>query len=260
MANTGTPISLNGNSFQTDNILTDTINDQNIPTVDAKQYPLAHANQSAMPFVSYPGRTMTFSGTLTAGSLADMDDLIDTVKGYSVGNNVTLEIGHHGGTRRYIGTITKTDITRPGGLTYGKFLFEVTCNYPWGFDTTATTMLSATGRTANSYSDDVTITSNAPQQLPIATITLTAVSGSGSNVVQWGNGSNGQVITVTSDFSNGDVIIIDCVNKEVTLNGQPIDFSGGFPELTSGDNTLQYYDDLTSRTFSINVVYTRAWL
>ncbi len=43
-------------------------------------------------------------------------------------------------------------------------------------------------------------------------------------------------LTINSSFMNGDVLLIDWVNKEVKKNGVDIDFTGVFPEFTEYSN------------------------
>lgn len=260
MSNPGTAISYNGNSLQTNNILVDTITHQDLPTIQAKQYQLAHANQSAIPYLAYPSRVITVSGTVIGSSVVDCDAQLDTFKSYLVGVDQELQIAYDNSTRQYIATPTKTTITRPGGLTFAKFSVEFTCNYPFGQDTTSTQILSATGRTLNSYTDSYTFGGTAPFQLPIVTITLTSVTDTTGGAISWGNGNSGQSITVSRTWANSDQLVIDCTQNTVTVNSTASDFTGAFPFFAPGSGSMVYNDTLTSRTFSILITYAEQWL
>ena len=258
--NPGTPITYNGNSLQTTNIITMDM-PQGAPTIDGKQYTLAHANKSKIPFLSYPNRTIVITGRIIGSSVADCDNQIDTFKSYLIGVDKQLNIGNGSGTRQYIATPTEITVPRPGGLAYAEFTVKFTCNSPFGQDTTTTTALSQTGRTSSTYNDVYTFLGTAPHQLAIVTITLVSVTGATNGSIEWGNGNNGQQVFIqNSTWNNGDVIVIDCGEKTVTYNGSPQGFSGAFPEFPPGSQTMQYTDTFATRTFNISVVYTAEYM
>lgn len=260
-------VSFAGNNLQNGtSIIVDMIDHMSLPTKDAKQYALSHASASKIPFISYPSKTITVKGTLIGTSIANLDSLIDTLKSYLITaadqtlaidwNNISLG-------RVYTATVNKMTFTRPGNFNYGKFEIEFVCNNPYGQDPSSTTALNDTGRTSGSYSDSFTFTGTAPWQRPVITITYSAISPTtSSQSVSFGNNSTGQVITVTRTWTATDVLVIDCTQKTVTVNGLTtgFSFSGAFPEFAPGSGTMVYGDSFTSRTMTENVVYTALWL
>jgi hypothetical protein len=107
-------------------------------------------------------------------------------------------------------------------------------------------------RTLGSYSDTFTFAGTAPWQQPI--ITLTIVSGTlGSGQISVGNNTNGQAIIITRTWTAGEILIIDCYNKVITVGGVEIDFSGAFPEFSPGTGVVGVGHNLTSMTFNYNV-------
>jgi tail protein len=254
-----TSISFAGNSLQTSNIITTDIQHAGLPTKKAQYYALSHANASYLPFVEYPTKPITISGTLNSDNIADMDALIDTFNTYFTAQDQNLDIGYNGTTRRYICTATSMQITRPGGLAWANFSVGFTCSNPFGMDTSSTTLLSASGRTLGLYTDTETFGGTAPFQLPIITITLTAVSDAGGGYITYGNNTTGQVIAVNRTWANGDVLVIDCTQNTVTVNGVAVNFSGAFPQFAPGSQVLGYADSFASRTFTISVTYTKLY-
>lgn len=258
-------ISFNTTSFQNFDgrvgIVTTDIDDQSIPTINAPVYTIAHANQSRIPTVTFPNRIIKISGYVQGSTLIDLDNRIDSFKYALLGQYKNLDIDYAGATRRYTATMTACDINRPGGLLYAKFNVEFTATQPFGQSIVNTTALNATGRTAGSYTDVVTFLGTAPYQKPIITITLTAVSSTGSQTMNFGNNANGQQISVTrSTWATSDQLIIDTFNKTVTVNGTAVDYSGAFPEFPPGVQTFGYSDSFTSRTLTENVVYGQLFL
>lgn len=246
-------------NLQTNNIITSDIDHFSIPEKDAKLYALAHANQSSLPFVSYPSKTINTKGYITDTTIALLDTRLDLFKGYFIGTDQNLDIDYAGGTRRYIATVNKLGITRPNGLTYATFDIEFMCTQPFGQNTAATTALTATGRTLSGYTDSHTFIGTAPYQLPVITITYTAVV-SGTGYMIFSNGGNGQGISITRTWAASDVLVIDCAQKTVTVNGVAVTFTGAFPEFPPGAQTFSYSDGFTSRTFNVSVVYNAMFL
>ncbi len=189
-----------------------------------------------------------------------MDALEDTFKGYFRERDQNLDKGHNGGTRRFVASVESLVIKRPGGLAFADFEVGLVCTDPFGRETSTTSALSASGRTAATYSDNHTFLGNAPFQLAIATITLSAVTGGTAKTITWGNAGNGQAISVTRTWAAADVLVINPVLNSVTVNGVEVDFTGAFPEFPPGAQSMAYDDGFTTRTFTISVVYTPGWL
>lgn len=256
----GTAISFNNNSLQTATILTDTIDHESLPTKNAQVYNLGHANKSVIPYISYPSKQITISGTIFADDIPSLDNALDMFRGYFIGTARNLDIGYGTGTRRYIATANQVSITRPGGLTHATFSIVFIATNPFGQDIVTTNALSASARTLASYADILSFNGSAPVQQPVITLTYTAITGGTSKTVTIGNNSNGQQISVIRTFITGDILTIDTINKQVTYNGISIDYAGAFPEFATGTQSLAYSDSLTTRTFNISVVYYPQWL
>lgn len=250
-----TSISFDGNDLQTANILTADISHANLPAKDAAMFALANSNRSTIPNINYPNKVIRISGKIIGSTIADLDSRLDTFRGYFRGQDKNLDIGYNGSTRRYIATLNSINIDRPGGLQWAEFSIEFVCTQPFGRNTASTSALSATGRTLASYTDSHTFIGTAPYQLPVVTITLTAVTG-GNSFMSFTNSGNGQGITIIDQtFVNGDVVVIDSENLSVKLNGIEIDFLGAFPEFEVGSQDFSYNDGFTTRTFDIDVDY-----
>lgn len=254
----GVSISFDGHSLQTDKILVQTIDHENIPLKDAKLYALAHASASRIPFTSYPNKSITITGQIYDDTITDLDATLDLFRSYFMNQDANLDIAYGNSTRRYIATVNSLQIDRPGGLTSADFTIQFICTQPFGQDTGMSTVLSVSGRTSASYTDVVTFSGTAPWQRPIVTIVYATVSGTGT--VSFGNNSNGQQLTVSGTRSNGDTLVFDSRNKSVQLNGSDVAFTGAFPEFPPGLQAMAYSDGLSSRNFSYTVQYYPMYL
>jgi hypothetical protein len=242
-----TNISFNGNSLQTSNILVSDIDHFDIPTKDATMYPLAHALGSAIPYVNYPSRAVAVSGMIYGSSVSDLDSRIDAFKYALSGTNKNLDIDYAGSTRRYIATLTRTGLSRPGGLLHAKFTLQFECPSPFGSDTGSTTALNSSGRTSASYLDSYTFLGTAPFQIPIATITLGSFASSSTNlctnpgfetdVSGWTTqGYGGSFSRVTTQHNSG-VASMQIVNAATATFG----FYGGVQYQMTGLTVGQTY-------------------
>lgn len=241
-------------------IITNGIEHTNLPVKDAALFGLANTNQSVIPYVGYPSKAITIKGVIVGSSQANLDSRIDSFKAYFLGKDKNLDIEYNGTTRRYVATANTISVVRQQKALWATFQIEFVCTLPFGKNTTATTALSAAGRTLSGYTDPYTFLGSAPALLPVITITYSAVSG-GASFVTFGNNANGQGITITDQtWVAADVLEIDVVNKTVKKNGVEIDFLGAFPEFAPGAQNFSYTDGFTTRTFAITVSYYQMWL
>ncbi len=100
-------------------------------------------------------------------------------------------------------------------------------------------------------------------QQPVITITLSALSGGTGASVVVGNPSNGQQVTITRNWTAGDVIVIDSRSglKKVTVNGTEVAFTGSIPEWQRGlAGSMDYSDTLTTRTRAMSGLYYKRYL
>lgn len=246
--NTYTPASQVG-------ILLNAIDHTSLPVKDAAVIGLANTNASVIPYVGYPTKAIVLSGVIVGSTQANLDSRIDAFKAFFNGKDKNLDITYSSSTRRYIATANRVVVTRQQKALFATFTVEFVCTQPFGRATSATTALSASGRTASSYNDNHVFIGSAPYQLPLITITYSAVSG-GAAYVSFGNNGNGQGITITDQtWAAADVLEIDCQNRTVKKNGIEIDFLGAFPEFPPGSQDFNYSDGFTTRTFAITVTY-----
>ncbi len=241
-------------------IFTNKIDHTNIPDKDVALFGLANANASVIPYVLFPSKKISLSGGIAGSSQADLDSRIDAFKAYFGGKDKNLDIEYNGSTRRYIATANSVSVERQQLSLFATFTIEFVCSQPFGRNTSATTALNSSGRTLSGYTDPYTFVGSAPFQLPVFTITYSAVSG-GAAYVQIGNNANGQSIMITDQtWVAADVLEIDCQNKTVKKNGAEIDFLGAFPEFAPGAQNFSYSDGFTTRTFTELVTYYPMYL
>lgn len=241
-------------------IITNVIEHSDIPNQVGELLALADANGSVIPDINYPSRSITIGGAIKGSSQADLDNRLDTFKGYFNGKNKDLDIAYGGSTRRYIATKNAVAISRQQKALFATFTVEFICTDPFGRDITATTLINQTGYTDASLSQSVTFGGTAPFQQPLITITINTLTGSGDSI-QISNGSNGQEMVLYGlGLADGDELIIDNENHEVTVNGESVDYNGVFLEFEPGAHEITITDNFTTRDVDILVDYFKRYL
>ena len=259
-------ISFNGNNLQTFNyatrvgIITNLIDHTSIPNKIATLYGIADTNLSAIPSINYPSKTVSISGAIQGSTQADLDSRIDTFKGYFLGKDKNLDISYNGTTRRYIATENSTKITRQQKSLWATFEVEFICTVPFGLDVTPTSIMNAPTQTSQTYNVTPTISGTAPFQLPVFTITVTSKTGAGDFIQISNDNNNQQILILNKGIAAGNVVVIDCVKRKVTINGVEVDYTGTFLELTPGANSITYADGWTTRSVNLQASYQKRYL
>lgn len=256
----GQSISFDGYSLQTATIITGFTDHESSAAKNAQVYTLAHANASVIPYVSYPSKQITVTGMVIGSDIATLDQALDTFRSYFIGTARNLDIGYAGGVRRYTATLNQSTIGRPGGLLYAPFQLTFIATNPFGTDITNTVAINSTANTAVPYLPTYTFSGSAPTQRPVITVTFSAMTGNTTaQSVTVSNNATSQGITVNRLWGATDVLVIDCFNKTVTINGNNVVFTGAFPEFPPKASTIGYNDGLTTRTFAFNMTYKVAY-
>lgn len=131
---------------------------------------------------------------------------------------------------------------------------EFTIDDPVGVGSNTQTLLNATGVTTASTSLDLStidLQGTFQEQYPIYTITVNSVTNGSNPTITIVNGLTQMIIAQT--LAVGDVLVVDTDAMRVTLNGELIDFTGGFPFITDINSTIQITDTLTARNLNIQI-------
>lgn len=260
-------LSYNTNDLQTYDpatnvgIVTNSIEHTSLPDKVMALFAIADADASSIPAINFPSKKITIGGVIKGSTQANLDDRIDTFKGYFAGKNKDLDITYGSSTRRYIATANAVSVVRQQKALFATFQVEFLCTNPFGIDTTATDLWAAkTGFTSATFTETPTVGGNAPYQLPVFTITINSLTGDGDYVQISNDNNNQEILIYGMELAASDVIVIDCVERTVTLNGNEIDYLGTFLELEPGANSITYTDGFTTRNVDVEAEYVKRWL
>lgn len=241
-------------------IITNLLDHTDIPEKTMELYAIADANGSSIPAINYPAKRIPFAGAIKGSTQDNLDTRIDSFKGYFNGKDKNLDVDYAGTTRRYIATVNALSISRSQKALFARFTGEFICTKPFGVETSATSITNTLNHTSATLNMTPTIGGSAPYQYPIFTITIDALTGTG-DYIQLANDDNGQNMVIFGlGLEAGDVVVIDCFARTVTVNDEIIDYSGVFLELEPGANSLTYTDGFTTRTVDIVATYFKRYL
>ena len=167
---------------------------------------------------------VTNAGSPSGGNYAWAVYLATTTVGASY--NLTCWVkGNAGGELLTIGIPGKTT-----NITLTTSWQQVVLSFTASSTTTELDFISTSPSAGVWFLDDVSLIQNTS-----ASITI-------------GNAGNGQAVTVTRVWAAADILVVDCLNKTVQVNGADVNFSGAFPEFPRIRNPdlpgYLYYPDL----------------
>ncbi len=219
---------------------------------------IASANKSATTSAYFTVKPVTIDIEIGADTREILDLRIDSLKQILQDEEATLLTSQNGTDRSYTATLSGFNIQdSKGGWAAIELVF--TCADPYGYATSSTTLASST-TTGSTRTNNFLVLGSAKWQLPVTTITLTALTGGTSKAITVDNPATGQSIVISRTFTAGDVIVIDSKQRKVTVNGTEVAFTGAFPEYNPGAGQLNYSDTLTTRTVTIATTYVKRYL
>jgi len=241
-------ISFNSYNLQTSNIITGKISHNSSPESNVILEQKSRFEGSLLMSNYWTRKVITVNGTIIGSSVSNLESRIDTLKQNLVGENLNLDIGYAGGTRRYIATISRVNIEREHfNSSWCPFSLEFICANPFGKNTTAVTETHL-GNVGNPFSDTFTIAGSIG---PYPVITLDFKSGNSVTAVKVENTTTSSFMTVTRSFATAEILEIDCENLTVEVDSSGVDFSGVFPSFAIGSNKLQV--TVTGSPFEIDM-------
>ena len=202
--------------------------------------------------VNYSQKIITVRGLLKSNSEANLRTLRDAFMSALRPNEEDLVIDYGSGTIIYKASVQSIDVPEEFfHITILPFSIEFLCE-PFG----KAALLSPAawtgiGTGATNKTPSITGTYKAKP-----TITITVVTETDMTIFKWDNVTTGDWIQVepSGGFANGDVVVINCENETVTLNGSNQDFTGVFSLFDPGTNNITL--TITASACNVTVSYT----
>lgn len=229
----------------------------NIGDKATKIYKLASTSKSVLTASEYATKLIIARVAIARSSRELLDQSIDTLYGYLQGVEKSLDIVVSGQTRRFTATVTRITTKNVSGG-FARIDIEFTCSDPFGYELTETTLLDTT-ITSSSSTTNITV-GGSGDATPIITVDVTAVTGGTNKSIIIRNGETGVGITVKRNWTAGDTLTINGINKEVRVNGVLFAATGKTPHFEPGLRVFSHSDDFTTRTLDITATYYKRYI
>lgn len=220
---------------------------------------MARANLSKISSAFFTTKDITIRVGISRLTRDLVEASLDSLSNILFGVEKDLVVRENGELRRYTATHIDT-VFRTSGGAYVELDLVFMCSDSYGYAIPYEKLLDVTGRTLYNYTDTLSFSGGADTQAPIITAVFSAIGTGTTNTVTIGNVTTGRYIVVNRAWTVGDVLIIDCQNKTVKVNGTAVDFTGAFPEFASTTGYLNYNDTFSTRTLAFSVYYYRRYL
>lgn len=223
-----------------------------LPNRDVKIYKVARRDLSIITSSEYRDKNVPVFLEVCGNSRAATEATLTFLKSLLQVQNAALVVKQGGNEVQYTATMNEFNIEWDAYKAY--VVINFIASNPIGRETQTQTAISITGNTLASRTGSFNIQGSATA-LPVTTIIVNTVTGGTGSQVVLENARTNQGIRITSDFANGDIVVIDSNNLQASINGVNTDFQGMFPQFPSGSQQLRYTDNFTTRNVDISVVY-----
>lgn len=250
----------NGLSLQNESIISTDIKDSSTPDRELSTFKTPRGDGGGYVADYFRTRKIVAAGYIKAATAAELEALLDEIKRRLVLREGNLDRKINGQVRRIKATLSNSDQMFSGRegyhITYCPFTFEFMSLEPMWHDLNYISRTNE-GVTNLSFTEIIENlgTYKAPSDLVIiveAADTVTAFN--------YKNNTNGNEILITTPLVAGDILEIDGENKQVLLNGTPVDYDGIFPELEYGTNNYTLTITGTSIQYTSTIKVKQAYL
>lgn len=226
---------------------------------------LARSNSRKVRSAFFTKRQIKIVVAVKGASRANMENSLDLLMAKLTGIEKQLILAQSlagagvPSNRLYYATLSDSVPREDGGsFMYIDLIFE--CSDSFGYEVTNTTLLNIGSITTATRNDAFTFGGSAPWQVPIITVTYAALTGGTGKQLIIGNPAIGQQVMITRDWTTADQVIVNSYDKTVKVNGVEVDFTGAIPEWQPGAGNWTYSDNLTTRSFGVNLVYAKRYV
>lgn len=231
----------------------------NYPEYEIRRYKVARADRSITASKEAVKKEITVNGRICGSNRGDIEAKLAILKLMVYGIRGQLKVLQAGSeviytatcdaiAQRWNSSVLEVDLTFTAGDPFGRIQPSQTISLP--------------NITSASQSFTLAAGSTIPIR-PQITLNFTDATDGTDKTVSLLNSDTNIGISITNDFADGDVLYIDSEQLIVTLNGQPVDFSGSFPVFTvtvasifNPSVNITYTDDFTDRDVNGTFAYS----
>ena len=230
---------------------------------EIKAVQLAREDGAVAVFKRFKDRNITVSGYIKAPDKDTAEASLDQLKTLIASANIgALDVGYRSGYRRWNVLNANIIVGRaPQDISYIPFSLQFYSPKPYATDGTTASLITPAVLTTGSNYLSAAVVGSYPAQ-PVFTLVVNSISPTISSVdIIIGNSAEGRYLTIRGIRTAGDVITIDCENKQLYINGVlTLPYGGQFPLWAAGPGTVEVSDTASSRNISISDGYPPRWL
>lgn len=224
---------------------------------DVLLYPLARERGAIVVDAPFKSKRIVITGKIVGDDLASFENNVDSFKELVSREGKTLELSYGNGSRRYKSCYANRIFVdrKFWQLNYAPYELEFIAPYGIAEDASQTNT-SQSGITTATKTGTETVGGSA---FPTPQIKFT-FSGTITGLTTLSFLLNGDKITLSQTIATGDIVIFDCENKKVTVNGVEKDYTGMFPTFVVGTNSWQVDCNGSARTYKIEIIYNKKYI
>jgi len=226
-------IVFDGYSLQNLNFITSKIDYDDIGKVELNSFNYPRTDGGGVLSKYYRWRSIKLNGFIKKDTVTEFNDFIDEIKKNLRKTEGLLEVVVNGEIRRIKATVTDLSYNREHyNITFSPISITFTAVEPFFY---ASVLQSASflGKTAT-YTEEMENEGGADSSPTIYFVFWTWTT---ATALQFTDPSD-RDLNITTAITNGDIIIINSVDKVVTKNGTEIDYTGAFPIFAPGSNNF----------------------
>lgn len=207
------------------------------------------------------GKPIPAEGIIKGTSVADLEAQVDAFKAALAAKDKNFDVSYASGTRRYVARASRIQINEKRHAVTSAPWSAIFMTTGVGVDTSATSLLtSSADTTASRNVTGLSIGGSHPDQLLKTQVTVTAATGLIGKTITIQNPATSEAISITRDWTVGEVLEVDASWPRVRINATVIDFVGAFPIYSPGTQGMLITNDFTTRTLTTTISYTKRYL
>lgn len=228
------------------------------PTKKLVTQTIARADKSSASSENYIDKKLTVVTEIGRNTKALLEASIDRLNFILNGKEKVLTVPQSGSTRKYTATVQNIAITDAQGG-HATISIEFFCSDPMGYDNSVTTLYNYPALVGGLYDFAVNFEGSAEVQKPKITITINSVTGGTNGTISIMNTAKGQSLEITRNWIPTDVLIVNTLTGDITVNGIDVDFDGSIPDWDTEFGNITYTDDFSARNFAILIEYNKRY-
>lgn len=259
----GSSLVFNGYDLQSSDVITSILIQDNTPSRDFDTSSIPRGDGEIIIGDYWRRKVVKVKGIIKKTTSALLDAELDAMKkALRVPEGILdIKVPHNDGTvRRYQATLINGnamfDDRQNYHVTFCPFQAEFVTAEPFGHSVLydSSSFLDKTDLVFNEQIDNL----GTVRAKPVVILNFTAVSS--VVAISFKNNTTGEEIKLTNAITAGDYVKFDSEEMQVTINGTVHDFTGAFPTLETGANSITITVTASSCTYDLTIKHKTPYL